>query len=99
MLRCLANFETCRYYDGVKTCNSIFKRNKLPSNLKTCCNLDEYVNTGTHWIDGFGVEFLPLEVVKTFCSDAKVTLRQTLLGSTYTVHIYGGVLALILLII
>ena len=76
----LTNFEIQEYYKNEPRFNGVYSRDNLPKTLKneTACivNLDNYKNTGTHWIalyvndneviyfDSFGVEYIHKEVKK-----------------------------------
>ena len=76
----LTNFEIQEYYKNEPRFNGVYSRDNLPKTIKneTACivNLDNYRNTGTHWIalyvkdseityfDSFGVEYIPKEVKK-----------------------------------
>ena len=75
----LANFEIQRYYQNKPRFNGFFSRDNLPNKIKNGAyeiNLDEYADTGTHWIalfcknneivyfDSFGVEHVPKEIEK-----------------------------------
>ena len=74
----LTNFETQEYYKNEPRFNGVYSRDNLSKTIKneTACivNLDNYKNTGTHWIalyvknneviyfDSFGVEHVPKEI-------------------------------------
>ena len=73
----LTNFETQDYFKNEPRFNGVFSRNNLPKKNKKgayVINLDEYKNTGTHWVvlfvkrdeviyfDSFGVEHIPKEI-------------------------------------
>ena len=74
----LTNFEIQEYYKNEPRFNGVYSRNNLAKTIKneTACivNLDNYKNTGTHWIalyvkdnevihfDSFGVEHIPKEI-------------------------------------
>ena len=64
----------------------MYSRNNLPNKIKKgayVINLDEYENTGTHWVclfvkpkytvyfDSFGIEHIPKEINKFFNNDIK----------------------------
>ena len=64
--------------------NGVYSTNNLPNKIKKgpyVINLDEYENTGTHWIalfvktneaiyfDSFGIEHIPKEINKFFNND------------------------------
>ena len=72
------------YYQNEPRFNGVYSRDNLPDTIKVgayVINLDEYSDTGTHWIalyvntktvtyfDRFGVEHIPKEVKK--CIDNK----------------------------
>ena len=73
------NFEIQKYYEDEPRFNGVFSRDNLPKKIKDgtyVINLDEYADTGTHWIalfckkneiiyfDSFGVEHIPEEIKK-----------------------------------
>ena len=75
----LTNIEINKYYANEPRFNGIYSRNNLPNKIKKgayVINLDEYENTGTHWIslfvkankviyfDSFGIEHIPKEINK-----------------------------------
>ena len=73
----LTNFQISEYYKNEPRFNSVYSRNNSPDKIKKggyMINLDEYENTGTHWItlfvkpeytvyfDSFGIEHIPKEI-------------------------------------
>ena len=73
----LTNIEINEYYLNEPRFNGVYSRNNLPKTIKKgayVINLDEYENTGTHWIalfvktneviyfDSFGIEHIPKEI-------------------------------------
>ena len=65
------------YYENKSRFNGVYSRNNLPKKIRDgtyVINLDEYADTGTHWIslfcsrneivyfDSFGVEHIPEEI-------------------------------------
>ena len=73
----LTNIEINEYYINEPRFNGVCSRNNLPKKIKKgayIINLDEYENTGTHWIalfvktnevihfDSFGIEHIPKEI-------------------------------------
>ena len=67
------------YYQNEPRFNGVYSRNNLPNKIKKgayVINLDEYENTGTHWVclfvktneaiyfDSFGIEHIPKEINK-----------------------------------
>ena len=82
----LTNFEIQEYYQKEARFNGVFSRNNLPNTIKNGAyeiNLDEYRNTGTHWValyvknmtityfDSFGVEHIPRKIIK-FIGNKKI---------------------------
>ena len=72
----LTNIEISEYYKNEPRFNDVYSRNYLPNKIKKgayVINLDEYKNTGTHWVslfvkankviyfDSFGIEYIPEE--------------------------------------
>ena len=75
----LTNIEINEYYANEPRFNGVYSKNNLPNKVKkgACViNLDEYENTGTHWVsifvkankviyfDNFGIEHIPKEIHK-----------------------------------
>ena len=75
----LTNIEISEYYKNEPRFNGVYSRNNLPNKIKKgvyVINLDEYENTGTHWVDlfvkpkytvyfdSFGTEHIPKEIDK-----------------------------------
>ena len=73
----LTNFEIQKYYENQPRFNGVFSRDNLPKKIKDgayVINLDEYADTGTHWIaffckkleiiysDSFSIEHIPEEI-------------------------------------
>ena len=73
----LTNIEISEYYKNEPTFNGVYSRNNLSHKIKKgayVTNLDEYENTGTHWVslfvnankviyfDSFGIEHIPKEI-------------------------------------
>ena len=55
----LTNFELEKYYEDEPRFNGVYSRNNLPKKIKDgayVINLDEYADTGTHWIALFCTE-------------------------------------------
>ena len=82
----LTNIEISAYYKNEPRFNGVYSRNNLPNKIKKgayVINLDEYENTGTHWVslfvkpkytvyfDSFGVEHIPKEINK-FINNNKI---------------------------
>ena len=75
----LTNIEISEYYANEPRFNGVYSKNNLPNKIKKeayVINLDEYENTGTHWVflfvkankviyfDSFGIEHIPKEINK-----------------------------------
>ena len=75
----MTNFEIQKYYQNELRFNVVYPRDNLPKQITDetyVINLDEYKDTGTHWValfckkkeivyfDGFGVEHIPQEIKK-----------------------------------
>ena len=82
----LTNIEISEYYSNEPRFNDVYSRDNLPKITKKgayVINLDEYENTGTHWIalfvktneviyfDSFGIEHIPEETNKFIGSNNK----------------------------
>ena len=82
----LTNIEISEYYSNEPRFNGVYSRDNLPKITKKgayVINLDEYENTGTHWIalfaktneviyfDSFGIEHIPKEINKFIGSNNK----------------------------
>ena len=76
-------FEIQKYYQNEPRFKGVYSRNNLPKKIKDgayVINLDEYADTGTHWIalfcnriemvyfDSFGVEHVPEDTKKSICN-------------------------------
>ena len=51
--RPLTNIDLSKYYKNEPRFNGVYSRNNLPNEIKKgayVINLDEYENTGTHWV-------------------------------------------------
>ena len=82
----LTNIEISEYYKSERRFNGVYSRNNLPNKIKKgadVINLDEYENTGTHWVslfvkpkytvyfDSFGIEHISKEINKFINNDIK----------------------------
>ena len=76
----LTNIEINEYHANEPRFNGVYSRDNLPNKIKKgayVTNLDEYENTGTHWIalfvktneaiyfDSFGIKHIPKEIERT----------------------------------
>ena len=82
----LTNIEINEYYKNGPRFNGVYSRDNLPKTIKKgayVINLDEYENTGMHWVslfvkqkytiyfDSFDVEHIPKEINKFIHNDIK----------------------------
>ena len=82
----LTNIEIREYYANEPRFNGVYSRNNLPNKIKKrayVINLDEYENTGAHWVslfvkpkytvyfDSFGIEHIPKEINEFSNNDIK----------------------------
>ena len=82
----LTNIDISEHYKNEPRFNGVYSRNNLPNKIKKgayVINLDEYENTGKHWVslfvktkytvyfDSFGVEHIPKEINKFINNDIK----------------------------
>ena len=82
----LTNIEISEYYKNEPRFNGVYSRDNLPKTIKKgayVINLDEYENTGAHWVslfvkaneviyfDSFGVGHIPKEINK-FIGNKKI---------------------------
>ena len=82
----LTNIEINEYNANEPRFNGVYSRDNLPKIIKKgayVINLDEYKNTGTHWVslfvkpkyrvyfDSFGIEYIPKEINKFINNDIK----------------------------
>ena len=96
----LTNFEIQEYYQNELRFNGVFSRDNLPNIIKNgayVVNLDEYHDTGTHWIalyvnnkivtyfDSFGVENIPKEIMKFFD-------RKKIITTIYRIQAYDSIM-------
>ena len=90
----LTNIEINEYYKNEPRFNGVYSRDNLPNKIKKeayVINLDEYENTGTHWVclfvktkytvyfDSFSVEHIPKEINKFINNDIKSNIFRILL--------------------
>ena len=83
----LTNIEISEYHKNESRFNGVYSRDNLPNKIKKgayAINLDEYKNTGTHWVslfiktneviyfDSFGVEHIPKEINKFIGNNKKI---------------------------
>ena len=99
----VTNIEINEYYKNEPKFNGVYSRNNLPNKMKKgayVINLDEYENTGTHWVslfvktneviyfDSFGVEHIPKEVINLLVI---VILKVIYLEYKHTIQLCVGI--------
>ena len=97
----LTNIEISEYYSNEPRFNGVYSRDNLPKITKKgayVINLDEYENTGTHWIalfiktnefiyfDSFGIEHIPKEINKFIGSNKKIK------ANIFRIQAYGSIM-------
>ena len=104
----LTNIEISEYYKNEPRFNGVYSRNNLPNKIKKgayAINLDEYENTGTHWVslfvkpkytvyfDSFGVEHIPKEINK-FISSKELghAVRNEIKSNTFRIQAYVSIM-------
>ena len=96
----LTNIEINEYYASEPRFNGVYSRDNLPRIIKKgayVINLDEYENTGTHWIvlfvksneviyfDSFDIEHIPKEINK-FIGNKKIK------GNIFRIQVYDSIM-------
>ena len=95
-----SKYRISEYYKNEPRFNGVYSRNNLPNKIKKgayVINLDEYENTGTHWVsllvkankviyfDSFGIEHIPEEINK-FIGNKKIK------ASIFRIQAYDSVM-------
>ena len=105
----LTNIEVSEYYKNEPRFNGVYSRNNLPNKIKKgayVINLDEYENTGTHWVslfvkpkytvyfDSFGVEHIPKEINKFIRSKelGSVVGNKKIKASIFRIQAYDSIM-------
>ena len=104
----LTNVEISKYYKNEPRFNGVFSRNNLPNKIKKgayIINLDEYENTGTHWVslfvktkytvyfDSFGVEHIPEEINKFIRSkELGSAVNNDIKSSIFRIQAYDSIM-------
>ena len=96
----LTNIEINEYYANEPKFNDVYSRNNLPNIIKKgayVINLDEYENTGKHWIalfvktneaiyfDSFGIEHIPKEINKFIGN-------KNIISNIFRIHAYDSIM-------
>ena len=106
----LTNIEISEYYKNEPRFNGVYSRHNLPNKIKKgayVTNLDEYKNTGTHWVslfvktneviyfDSFGVEHIPKEINKFIRSKElgpAVGNNKKIKSNIFRIQAYGSIM-------
>ena len=104
----LANIEINEYYKNESRFNGVYSRNNLPNKIKKgayVINLDEYENTGTHWVslfvkpkytvyfDSFGVEHIPKEINEFINNDTtKSSSLERIKSNIFRIQAYDSIM-------
>ena len=104
----LTNIEINEYYKNEPRFNGVYSRDNLPNKIKKgayVINLDEYENTGTHWVslfvktkytvyfDSFGVEHIPKEINKFINNDTiKSSSLERIKSNIFRIQAYNSIM-------
>ena len=104
----LTNIEINEYYKNEPRFNGVYSRNNLLNKIKKeayVINLDEYENTGTHWVslfvkpkytvyfDSFGVEHIPEEINKFINNDTtKPSSLERIKSNIFRIQAYDSIM-------
>ena len=104
----LTNIEINEYYKNEPRLNGVFSINNLPKKVKKgayVINLDEYENTGTHWValyfkpkytvyfDSFGIEHIPKEINKFINNDTtKSSAIACIKSNIFRIQAYDSII-------
>ena len=105
----LTNIEINEYYKNEPRFNGVYSRNNLPNKIKKgayVINLDEYKNTGTHWValfvkpkytvyfDSFGIEHIPKEINKLIGNNdtTKSSYLERIKSNIFRIQAYDSIM-------
>ena len=104
----LTNIEIREYYKNERRFSGVYWRNNLPNKIKKgayVINLDEYENTGTHWValfvkpkytvyfDRFGIEHIPKEINKFINKDTtKSSAIARIKSNIFRIQTYDSIM-------
>ena len=106
----LTNIEISEYYSNEPRFNGVYSRDNLPKITKKgayVINLDEYENTGTHWValfiktneviyfDSFGIEHIPKEINKFIGTTKSSSLERNnkkIKANIFTIQVYDSIM-------
>ena len=100
--------EISEYYENEPRINGVYSRNNLPNKIKKgayVINLDDYENTGTHWVslfvktneviyfDSFGIEHIPKEINKFIRNDTiKSSSLERIKSNIFRIQAYDSIM-------
>ena len=104
----LTNIEISEYYANEPRFKGVYSRNNLPNKIKKgayVINLNEYENTGTHWVslfvkakkviyfDSFGIEHIPEEINKFINNDmTKPSFLKSIKSNIFRIQAYDSIM-------
>ena len=104
----LTNRKISEYYKNEPRFNGVYSRNNLPNKIRKgayVINLDEYKNTGTHWVslfvkpkytvyfDSFGVEHISKEINKFINNDTiKSSSLKRIRSNIFRIQAYVSIM-------
>ena len=104
----LTNIEISEYYKNEPRFNDVYSRNNLPKTIKKgayVINLDEYENTGTHWValfvktneaiyfDSFGIEHIPISINNFINNDTtKSSSLERIESNIFRIQAYNSIM-------
>ena len=106
----LTNIEISEYYASKSRFNGVYSRDNLPKITKKgayVINLDEYKNTGTHWIalfvktneviyfDSFGIKHIPKEINKFVGNEQSSSAKahnKNIIANIFRIQAYGSIM-------
>ena len=105
------NIKINEYYKNEPRFNGVYSRNNLPKIIKKgayVIHLDEYEDTGTHWVarylfvkpkytvyfDSFGIEHIPKEINKFICSkELGSAVNNDIKSNIFRIHVYDSIMS------
>ena len=103
----LTNIEISKCYKNEPRFNDVYSRNNLPNKIKKgayVINLDEYENTGTHWValfvkankviyfDSFRIEHIPKEINKFIKKSSSLKRTARIKSNIFRIQAYDSIM-------
>ena len=106
----LTNIEISEYYVNEPRFNDVYSRNNLPNKIKKgayVINLDQYENTGTHWVslfvktneviyfDSFGIEHIQNEINKFIGNEQSSSAKarnKNIISNIFRLQAYDSII-------